>query len=414
MTIGLDRDQHVNRRVVLVTTALDIGALGLQLAEIAPLLRNRGFDISIACLSHLGLLAPSISSKGVPVTGSGTFRFEPWTLGLGFGAARFYGELRRQRPAIVHFFDRIAYLAGAHAAALAGVPIRILSRRGDTPRRRNHRGFKKLEKHLHRSTDFFLGNSVPVLDELINQEGASPDRIGLIHDGMDLSRFAGALDTATARARLGIAKNTLVLITVGDLAPHKGHRDLITALAQLRGQLIEPWLLLVLGRDAGAGAAIEAAAHRFRISEKIRFLGARTDIADLLRLSDIGILASHREGISATLIESAAAGLPMVVSNAGNNAALVIDGVTGLVVPPQAPDALAAAIGQLASDAQLSQRLGRAAKRRAFEDFALTGVADQYTALYEALLAGKPVGPRFGEPGGEGVANSAATGRTVH
>jgi glycosyltransferase involved in cell wall biosynthesis len=127
------------------------------------------------------------------------------------------------------------------------------------------------------------------------------------------------------------------------------------------------------------------------LQNRIRFLGERADVPDLLRASDMGILASHEEGFSNAILESMAAGLPMVVTNVGGNAEAIVDGHSGLVVPPGNPPALADAIMRLVEDSPLALALGTRARQRVHAHFSTKACVDRYEALYTGLLAGRAV-----------------------
>ncbi|MBK8523307.1 MAG: glycosyltransferase [Betaproteobacteria bacterium] len=185
--------------------------------------------------------------------------------------------------------------------------------------------------------DALLGNSQAVVQDLLD-EGA-PSGVRLIYNGIDVGRFAtgSARRGQTLRAELGFSDDRVVLTCVANLFPYKGHADLLAALALLGAEFSERSTLLLVGRDAGARAALEAQLVQLGLTERVRFLGERGDVPDLLAASDIGVLASHEEGFSNAVIEGMAAGLPMVVSDVGGNAEAVIDGECGHVVPARDP-----------------------------------------------------------------------------
>ena len=190
------------------------------------------------------------------------------------------------------------------------------------------------------------------------------------------------------RARLGIAPTALVLTTPANLIPYKGHADLLDALARVAGQLPPDWVLLCAGRDDGVGPVLRARAHALGFADRVRWLGLRDDLPALLVASDVGILASHEEGFSNSVLEGMAAGLAMVVSDVGGNAEAVQQGVSGCVVPPQDPAALGTAILGLARDPGRRRRLGDAARARVAQAFSLDGCVLRYRQFYELVAGG--------------------------
>jgi glycosyltransferase involved in cell wall biosynthesis len=233
-----------------------------------------------------------------------------------------------------------------------------------------------------------LGNSRGVVDQL-KAEGIAPARLGLIYNGIDASGYGKVGLRDQTRADLGLAPGTLVMCIVANLIPYKGHGDLIDALGQAAPLLPTHWHMLVVGRDDGIGAALQERARQLGLRDNISFLGARDDIPGLLDASDVGILCSHEEGFANAILECMAAGLPMIVTRVGGNAEAVIDGETGLVVPPRDSKTLATAIVQLANDRALRTRFGAAGRQRVVTQFGVQRFIDSHRALYDALLAGK-------------------------
>ena len=379
-------------RLTIVTLTLDLGGTERHIAQIAPKLAASGFDVTVACLGRKGAQAEAVTGQGVRVIG-------PERTGARFGASRqgtaraiaaglaiLAKDFAAHRPDIAHAFLPLPYLAGSRVARLFRVPHLVMSRRSQNDYQKKRPGLAKREHKLHRRMDMILANSRRVYDELL-AEGADPERTGLIYNGLDLDVFREPPDRSAARQRLGIPPDALVLAIVANLIPYKGHADLIEGLA--KAQLPEPWRLLVIGRDDGIGDHLKSQSQTLGIANNILWLGARTDVAELLGLSDIGLNVSHEEGFSNAVIEGMAAGLPMLVSDVGGNAEAVGD--SGLVVPPRSPDAIAAALARLAGDSPLRDRMGRAARARAAGLFSLEACIDRYIQAYRAVLDGQPL-----------------------
>jgi glycosyltransferase involved in cell wall biosynthesis len=207
----------------------------------------------------------------------------------------------------------------------------------------------------------------------------------VIYNGVRLNNYMAPADRESMRDNLGIPADSIVLITVANLIPYKGHEDLLNALDSIKDGMPQNWCLLAVGRDDGIRHSLEKMCAVKGLDKNVKFLGSRTDIPALLRVSDIGILCSHQEGFSNAILEAMAAGLPMVVTDAGGNREAVEDGVTGLVVPIHEPLSLGKAILRLAKDQQLAKRMGKQAKLRAQERFSLETCVSRYDALYESL-----------------------------
>lgn len=363
----------------VVINSLDSGGAEGHLLGVLPRLDVARFDINLLPLRIGGSLTDAFVERGVRVASGGGGRLA--------SLRRLASEIRTGRP-LVHTFLPEAYLFGASVALLQGAAATIMSRRSRNHYQLRHPIAAWVERRLHQRVDALIGNSRAVIQDLLI-EGAPPDRVHLIYNGIDAARFftgEAKLERREAlRAELELPDDRVVLTCVANLFLYKGHADLLDALALLAAGLLDRVTLLLVGRDAGARAALEAQAARLGLSARVRFLGERCDVPDLLGASDIGVLASHEEGFSNAVIEGMAAGLPMVVSDVGGNAEAVIDGECGRVVPAHDPAALAKALSELIGDAGRRQTMGIAARRRVVSSFSLNACVASYQTLYEDL-----------------------------
>ncbi len=378
---------------MVVIPALNAGGTELHIASIMPQLAEKGFDICVAAISAGGPVVDVLRSRRIRV-------LEPASSGDREGITRSrqgrpvsgtFGLVKdlRQRPVdIVHSFLPLAYLAGSFAAWITKTPITVMSRRNLNLYQKRYPGMARIERYLHRRTSYILGNSNCVARELLT-EGAPSERVGVIYNGIDAVQTDADIDRSDERADLDIPDDALVLTIVANLISYKGHADLIDALGAVSEQMPAGWVLQVVGRDDGLGPGLKARANSLGLAAHVRFLGQRTDISKLLRLSDIGLLVSHEEGFSNAVLEGMAASLPMIVTDVGGNAEAVIDGENGYVVPAHDTDRLGRAIVKLAGDAGLRQELGRAGRRRITDIFSQAACVEKYCGLYDALLEGR-------------------------
>ena len=351
----------------------------MHLAQVLPRLAKTGFDIVVHTLSGRGQLADRLEAGGVRVIVPSTAPARRGgMLGRALRALRACGSLARTisgwRPDVVHFFLPEAYLAGAPVAIFSGARRLAMSRRSLNAYQRRHPLLARLERLLHRRMDAVVGNSAAIVREL-TAEGVDADRLHLIPNGVDLSRFG--------RPRVP-SRGPLRFLTVANLIAYKGHADLLAAFALAAPELPD-WQLRCVGRDDGLMDALQAQARDAGIGDKVLFLGSRADVPELLASSDVAILASHEEGFPNAVIEAMAAGLPVVATRVGGVPEAVEDGVTGLLVPPHDPQALAAALRRMAGDPAACARMGQAGLARASAIFAIEACVDRYRELYERL-----------------------------
>ena len=380
-----------NPRLLFVTRALDVGGTERHLAQIAPGLVRRGFDVTLYCITKTGAQVDEIAASGIKVAGpapaKGATRGLGTALTIASGALGLIPEMLLQRPDIAHFYLPHAFLAGSIAAAITQVPIRIMSRRCQNLYQLKHPRMARLEHWLHGSMTAVLGNSQSIVDELVHNEGVAAAKVGLIYNGIDLANFTGPVNCAEMRAKLGIEADAKVIGTLANLNSYKGHNDLVAALAMIKDRLPKPWHLLAIGRDDGELAALRAQSSQLGLDGNIHWLGMRRDTVALLRACDLAVLASHQEGFSNAVIESMAASLPMIVTGVGGNAEAVLHGINGLVVPARDPARLGDAIALLANNPGLSAAMGKAGQERAVSQFSIEACLNKYEAMYRALLA---------------------------
>ena len=387
---------HPKCRILFVISTLALGGTERHLSLIAPALHKRGYGVTIYNTS--GIIHPDVRTQieaaGINILGLREGDFRP---GVTRRTARAFaasaGLLRAyvsERPDIVHFYLPEAYLIGAPLARVVGLPIRVMSRRSLNNYQTRRPLISWGEQRLHRSMTAVLANSKQVLNELHDDEGVPTDKLALIYNGICLEDFDLPLDHKGLRRRLGLSNDTLVLTKVANLISYKGYSDLLTALARIKSELPKDWVLLSIGRDDGIGSGLTKEVTKLGLTKHIRFLGERSDVYKLLRISNIGLLCSHEEGFSNALLEGMAAGLPMIATDIGGNPEAVIDGVTGLLVPAEAPDALACAILRLAGNPALAQQMGMAGRARVQQNFGLDACVNRYDAFYRGIMGCPP------------------------
>jgi len=373
-------------RILIVIGSLDVGGAEMHLLQVLPPLAKLGFDIRVHTLTGRGTLADRFEASGIRVVAppgseagsrAGGFAGRAYrALRAGVSLAHF---LRTWRPVIVHFFLPESYLVGAPVAMLASNAKRVMSRRSLNDYQAKRPVLARLEHALHGHMQALVGNSQAVVDQLA-AEGAPRRSLHLIRNGIDLARFAQPAPRAEVRAAIGTSGNSLVIACVANLIPYKGHADLIEALASAHD--LPPWELWCAGRDDGVGTELRARAEAAGVGARIRWLGPRSDIPELLAAADIGVLASHEEGFPNAVVEAMAAGLPVVATKVGGIPEAVADGSTGLLVAPRDGAALSAALVRLGAQPDLRRKMGEAGRTRVATEFGLEACAAGYARLY--------------------------------
>lgn len=379
MSDGVSFSERPIVRLMVVVGQLGAGGTERHLSRILPQMLAAGFDVTVFSFRAGGTIADALQRAGIVVIVHET-RADGWR-GLLQAAGLLVSRMRELRPDIVHFFLPAAYLVGAVCSGFVATK-RVMSRRSLANYQARYPGVRALERFLHRRMDAVLANSRAVANELL-AEGVPRGRLGLIYNGISTPKIG--LDRLAAREQLAISRGALVMVCVANLIPYKGHCDLLAALESVRNQLPRGWLLLLVGRDDGIGADLQAQAERADISSNVRWAGSVSNVYDYLAAADIGVLASHEEGFSNAILEGMSAGLPMVVTDVGGNAEAVLDGDCGRVVPPHAPDELAAALLEFANSPERRIICGEQGRIRVHEHFSQQRCIELYCELYIRL-----------------------------
>lgn len=365
-------------RVAHVTQGLDVGGQEKLLVEFARHADRRRFELLIVALGGRGRLAATLEDLG-------------WTVcaleapsGLRPGLVRRLARLlRAQRIDVVHTHDDRPLLYGMPAAWWAGV------------RRRFHTHHHGAVPYITRRQRLLQGWAARLCDRFVCVShdsaryavalGVDPARVRTLHNGIDLERFpfTGPRDDGPA-------------VTVARLSPEKDIANLLHATREVCVRA--PDFRLEIAGDGPCRAEWQRLTGELGLTERVRFLGEVRDVPALLGSARLFVLPSQTEGISLTILEAMARGLPVVATHVGGTPEVVRTEETGLLVPARDPVALAAALVRVHGDAELGRRLGFAGRQRAEAHFDVRRMVAQYEALYEARTL-SPVEPSHAPTG---------------
>jgi sugar transferase (PEP-CTERM/EpsH1 system associated) len=315
---------------------------------------------------------------------------------------RLFKLFRDLAPAIVHTRN-LAALEASVPAWLAGVPARVHGEHGrdvgdlDGSNRR----YQRVRRVYRPFVTQYVALSKDLADYLRGPIGIPPARIAQIYNGVDTTRFAPA-----PHGRLPLAGCPFAfpdLWFVGTVGRMKDVKDQVT--------LAEAFVVAVRRHPAGArmrlvmvGSGplrdrVDGVLDAAGLRHQAWLPGDRADVPDILRGLDCFVLPSLAEGVSNTILEAMASGIPIVATRVGGNPELVDDGVTGHLVPPTDAEAMASAILGYFDDATIGRRHGRAARQVAVQRFSLERMVKDYLSLYDSLLHGRNAAPlRTAEP----------------
>jgi glycosyltransferase involved in cell wall biosynthesis len=372
-------------RVLAFVTDFNIGGTERQVVNLARGLERSGFELHLACFRRSGAFFGELDARSVRVRHYRIARlYGARTLLQQLRLARY---LRRHAIDLVHTFGFYPNVFALPAARLARTPATIASIRdtGDhlTPLQR------RVQRAACSLADVVLANSGAVGRRLV-ADGYDPGRIEVVYNGVDTGSYTAASRSGGVRQQLGLAPGERVVAVLSRLSRLKGLEFFLQAAASLAPRFPGVRFLVVGDNtiDVGYRGELAAYAARLGLAERVIFTGFRSDVPELLAATTVSVLPSLTEGLSNALLEAMAAGVPVVATSVGGNPETVVDGVTGLLVPPRDPDALATAIARLLLDPGLAASLGQAGHRRLHSVFSLERMVSETEARYRSLLAG--------------------------
>lgn len=223
--------------------------------------------------------------------------------------------------------------------------------------------------------------------KMVEIERIPPEKTRFIPNGIDLEpppKDAGK----RIRRELGLGVDQPVIGTVATLRAQKALDVLIEAALILREEFTDLAVLVAGGADPQAAeeaARLEALVARLGVGETVRFLGPRDDVPSLLAALNVAVISSDYEGSPLSAMEYMEAALPVVATRVGGVPDIVVDGETGLLVPPRDPVAIATAVTRLLAEPELARRMGEAGRRRRRAEFDLSATVRRVEQLYEEL-----------------------------
>jgi glycosyltransferase involved in cell wall biosynthesis len=365
------------KRILILITLAEVGGAQTYVAQLLPALAAE-FDVVVGAHGD-GPLRDAVRDAGVRFAPLRHLRRDLHPARDLLGLIELVALIRRERPDIVHVNSSKAGFLGRLAALAAGTPVRVYTVHGWA-----FKAYDGWSAALYRWADRLMSPLTTVTICVSQTERAA----GLVARTCRAERtlvIPNAIDVESApRARLDGAPPRIV--TVGRLAAPKDPLTLIRALPALEPR---PYSLAFIG-DGRERGAVEQELRASGVGHRVTLLGDRRDVPELLAAADVFVLSSRSEGAPLSILEAMAAGLPVVASDVGGVGELVVDGETGLIVPPGDPARLAQALARMLEDGALRERLGAAGRARARERFDLAALRAAHLDLYERALARMP------------------------
>lgn len=372
-------------RILFVITKSDFGGAQQYVYDLAVNLDKARYEVTVASGGD-GILLQRLRESGITVVSlaSLVWRLDPMHDLLALLAL--YRLIRNRRYHIVHTNSAKGGILGRLAAFLARTPVVIFTVHGFYFHRYTPRllfaSCWLIEKMFGRFTHALIAVSSADARCIKRLNLVPPTRAVTILNG--ITPRPCAVPGADSRRAFGLPPSARLVGTVTRVAPLKGVDDLVRSVPRIL-QVIPNAYLVIIG-DGPSRDGIAQLAERLGISERVRLLGYRHDVADLLADIDVLVFPSLKEGLPLTVLEAMGAGKPIVVTDIDGHRELIEHEISGLLVPPSDPMAIADAVVSLLSNQAIARSMGMVARQRALDSYATSRMVGETDSLYQRLL----------------------------
>ncbi len=309
-----------------------------------------------------------------------------------YALLKLYFLILRGRYDIVHCHTSKGGFIGRLAARLANAKCIIYSPHGDIFEgyfgKIKTRFFIWLERFSARFTDKIITLTKSGIEPYLKAGIGQKSQFDYIYNGIDVEDFGKRkVDRLQKRQEIGVENDCFLVVTAGRLVPVKGHTHLITAFAQVVTEI--PNIQLVFLGDGELRGELTEQSKTLGLEKQVLFPGMRNDVPEIISCSDLFVLPSVNEGFGVVLLEAMAMRCPIVATNVGGVPEVVLNGETGILVPPGDPAQLAEAIIQLVRDRALAARMAECSYQRLKTCFDIKETVSKTERLYKEVLEGK-------------------------
>ena len=324
--------------------------------------------------------------------GRGSLLFRLWrrlrARSHAWSALALAARLRRERPAVLQCFLDTTNVAGALAGRMAGVPVVVAGLRNVHPQERSPSAVSLFQRRCYRLlrpplVDAVLANSEAGRASFLRQlPDLAPSTVRLVRNGLYPPLPCSRSD-AEVRGGLGLPPGVPLVLWAARLAPEK-RLDVFLRACALLGPSGREFVAVIAGEGAER-RAMQALASDLGLSDRVRFVGLRSDVPDLIRLARVVALTSDVEGLPNILLEAQFGGRPVVATRAGGTSEVVEHGVSGFLVAVGDHGAVAAGLARLLDDSELAARMGAAGAERSCRHFTAARMGEETLAIYREL-----------------------------
>lgn len=379
-------------KVLQFVPAFGWGGTERQFVNLGLGLDRSRFAVSFACFRRFGVMLDELEQSRIPVLDYGVHRLRD--IRVLRAQLRLARDIRSHGFDIVHTYGFHAHAFAIPAAKLAGVPV-VASIRDMgvylSPTQR------RVQRWICRFADRVLVNA-DAIKQWLTSEGVKADRISVIPNGIDVTRFART-HSGRLHGELHLQREAPLVAVLGRVTPRKGLEDFIAAAAIVKRQFADARFLIIgepsftadgtnINVDYSYQNGLAQLASTLGLEESVIFTGFRSDVPQILAELAVSVLPSLSEGLSNTLLESMAAGVPTVATRVGGTPEVIRDGENGLLVAPADHVALASSICRLLEGRALATKLGDAARRTIAEQYSTAQLIERTSRFYDSVVRG--------------------------
>lgn len=361
-------------KVLHLTTGAKMAGAENLLVSVADRYDRKNFEYLFCTLSKKGSLHDRLQQydvKAYSLDIKGIFDFPGALIKLVF-------LLRKENVEIIHTHLLHACIFGQIAACISGVKYRLMTRHYTDYL---HLFGNSRQRYMDRLSTSIATKIIAVSHAaktvMSTREGVNSDKIVVVHNGFDEKRISFFNINPTEDGFKHV-------VSIASLEPRKGHRFFIEAASEIA--LVKPDVRFLIVGDGAIGEDLKHMVETLNLSSKIKFLGYREEIFDILRYADIFVQPSVEEGFGISILEAMAMGKPIVASRVGGIPEIIKDGVCGFLVPPADKYALAQAIIRLLDDESLIRKMGHKAKAIVKDYFSIEKMVRSYEDIYRHMI----------------------------
>lgn len=341
------------------------------------------FDLSVACLIS-GELAREIRGKGYEIIGLKKGKIQSPN---GLENIKFLREyIRKRKISLIMTYHESSDFYGLLLSKICRVPV--ISNRRDM-------GFKTKVRHkmvykiCGKYFDAIVAVSNAVKKELLKSNWFPEEKIVTIYNGIEVTKILDDNEKRNIKFRMGFRPEHKLVGVIGNLRKIKGIQFFIESAPKILRKHSEVHFLVVgddMGEPGYTRKDLESLAKEKNVLDRIHFLGKRTDIPHIISIMDIGVVPSLSEGFSNTLLEYMASSKPVVATEVGGNGEAIVNGETGLLIPPADTEALAEAVSWLLENKEKALKFGEAGRKLVEEKFSLKKMIKNYEYLFGKVI----------------------------